>query len=111
METALVAAGIAAVASIIAAAVSWFGAFQVRRTADRDHAWSRFVWALERRRGSLEYDISKRVLSALEDVAWWSEADRRLAAQALRRIIAAERPPTTTDDERSDRHAPPEATP
>ncbi|WP_420364754.1 hypothetical protein AAEP80_13280 [Curtobacterium sp. L3-7] len=88
MDTALIAAGIAAPAAIAAAVVSWFGAFQSRRTADRHHAWERFVWALEARRGSLEYDISKTVLQNLEDVTWWSEADRRLARRALRRMIA-----------------------
>ncbi|MET3635451.1 MULTISPECIES: hypothetical protein [Curtobacterium] len=114
MDTARMTAAIAATASIAAAVVSWFGAFQARRTADRDHAWSRLVWALARRRDSPEYDISKRVLVALEDVAWWSEPDRRLATQALRRIVAAEAQPDdtmTTTDGRTGSDAAPETTP
>lgn len=86
METALVGAAIAAGAAIVAAVVSWFGAFQSRRTADREHAWRRFVWSIGERRSGTEYDISIAVLRELEHVAWWSKSDRELATRALRRV-------------------------
>ncbi|MCM3505254.1 hypothetical protein M3666_09030 [Curtobacterium sp. ODYSSEY 48 V2] len=85
MDTALTTAAIAATASIAAAVVSWFGAFQARRTAVRHHAWERFTWALEQRPGDRAHDISIAVLRHLATVAWWSKADRRLAHRALRR--------------------------
>ncbi|WP_123294312.1 MULTISPECIES: hypothetical protein [unclassified Curtobacterium] len=90
METALVAACIAAGAAIVAAVVSWFGAFQSRRTTDREHAWKRFTWSLAQPRGGRAYDISRTVLRELETVRWWSKADRRLATRALRRRTAAD---------------------
>ncbi|MGL3198169.1 MULTISPECIES: hypothetical protein [Curtobacterium] len=86
METALVGAVIAAGAAIVAAVVSWFGAFQSRRAADREHAWRRFVWSIGERRSGPEYDISIAVLRELEHVAWWSKSDRELATRALRRV-------------------------
>jgi hypothetical protein len=123
MGTALVAATIAASAAIVAASVSWFGAFQVRRTADRQHAWDRFVWALRGCPDDVEYDISRRVLDELTDVAWWSRSDRRLAVRALRRVASTRTTsPSVPDgftatatatapdsDERNERDAFPEA--
>ncbi|WP_144749619.1 hypothetical protein [Curtobacterium pusillum] len=85
METALTGAVIAAGAAIVAAVVSWFGAFQNRRTADRDHAWDRFTWSVSQREEDRAYDISATVLRRLETVAWWSKKGRRLASRALRR--------------------------
>lgn len=85
METALIGAVIAAAAAVVAAVVSWFGAFQNRRTADRDHAWKRFTWSVTQREEDHPYDISSAVLRRLETVAWWSKKDRRLATRALRR--------------------------
>ncbi|WP_152998214.1 hypothetical protein [Curtobacterium luteum] len=96
METALIGALIAAGAAIGAAVVSWFGAFQSRRAADRDHAWRRFVWAIGDRRTKAEYDISITVLRRLEHVAWWSRPDRELATRALRRVMS---PPLVQDDD------------
>ncbi|WFR66281.1 hypothetical protein P9139_15375 [Curtobacterium flaccumfaciens] len=85
METALVTALIAAGAAIIAAVVSWFGAFQNRRTADRDHTWKRLTWAMRPPRSHAEYDISRTVLERLMTVRWASKADQNLAVRALRR--------------------------
>jgi hypothetical protein len=92
METVLIAACIAAAASVVAAVVSWFGAFQSRRTADRDHAWSRFTWSLAQHDDESMYDISSAVLRELEAVPWWSKQDQRLATSALRRRIPPRRP-------------------
>jgi len=92
METALVAACIAAGAAIVAAVVSWFGAFQNRRTADRDHAWRRFTRAVSPHHDRRTHNISTAVLRELESVAWWSERDRRLAGRALRRRAMPDRP-------------------
>ncbi|WIE77541.1 hypothetical protein [Curtobacterium sp. MCSS17_016] len=100
METALIAACIAAGAAIVAAVVSWFGAFQSRRTSDRDHAWHRFTWAVTQRPDMNRYDISTTVLRDLETVPWWSKADRRLASRALRRRASADQ--AHDDDERRD---------
>ncbi|WIA95381.1 hypothetical protein [Curtobacterium sp. MCBA15_004] len=83
METAVIAAALAAVASIVGAAVSWFGAHQARRTAVRHHAWDRFTWALDQRPGSSAYNISTAVLRNLATVTSWPKADRRLARRAL----------------------------
>ncbi|TDN44766.1 hypothetical protein EDF64_104169 [Curtobacterium flaccumfaciens] len=88
METALIGAVIAAGAAIVAAVVSWFGAFQSRRATDRDHAWQRFTWAVAQPDHDPVHDISITVLRGLADVAWWSKADRRLADRALRRRAA-----------------------
>lgn len=93
METALIGAVIAAAAAVLAAVVSWFGAFQNRRTADRDHAWEQFTWSVSQREEDRAYDISSAVLRRLETVAWWSKKDRRLASRALRRRST----PRTTD--------------
>jgi len=85
METALVAAFIAAGAAIVAAIVSWFGAFQSRRTADRDQAWKRLTWAMRPKSTSTEYDISRTVLERMLTVRWASKSDKNLALRALRR--------------------------
>ncbi|WP_420367861.1 hypothetical protein [Curtobacterium sp. L1-20] len=85
METALVGAVIAAAAAIVAAVVSWFGAFQSRRAADRDHAWERLTWAIRRSETQSEYDISRTVLERLMKVPWAPKPDRNLARRALRR--------------------------
>ena len=85
METALVTAFIAAGAAVVAAVVSWFGAFQNRRTADRDQVWKRLTWAIEMERATAEYDISRTVLERLTTVRWASKADQTLALRALRR--------------------------
>ncbi|SDQ88257.1 hypothetical protein SAMN02800687_2951 [Curtobacterium sp. UNCCL20] len=92
METALVTALIAAGAAVAAAVVSWFGAFQNRRTADRDHAWKRFTWSVAQHADSAAYDISTAVLRELESVPWWSKQDQRLATSALRRRVHLRRP-------------------
>jgi hypothetical protein len=93
VETALVAACIAAGAAIVAAVVSWFGAFQSRRTTDREHAWKRFTWSIAQPRGGCAYDISRTVFRELETVRWWSKAVRRLAARARRRRTVADHVP------------------
>ncbi|GAA3337923.1 hypothetical protein GCM10017714_06930 [Curtobacterium pusillum] len=85
METALVGAVIAAGAAIVAAVVSWFGAFQSRRAADRDHAWRRLTWAIRRTETQSEYDISRTVLERLTTVRWAPKPDQTLARRALRR--------------------------
>jgi hypothetical protein len=85
METALVGAVIAAGAAIVAAVVSWFGAFQSRRATDRDHAWRRLTWAVRRAETQSEYDISRTVLERLMKVPWAPKPDRNLARRALRR--------------------------
>ncbi|WP_248703259.1 hypothetical protein [Curtobacterium sp. MWU13-2055] len=85
METALVAACIAAGAAIVAAVVSWFGAFQSRRSADRDQAWKRLTWAMRPKDTSAEHDISRTVLERMMTVRWASKADKNLALRALRR--------------------------
>ncbi|MEK6309488.1 MAG: hypothetical protein V4737_12940 [Curtobacterium sp.] len=85
METALVGAVIAAGAAIVAAVVSWFGAFQSRRAADREHAWRRLTWAVRRSETQSEYDISRTVLERLMNVRWAPKPDRNLARRALRR--------------------------
>ncbi|OII13505.1 hypothetical protein [Curtobacterium sp. MCBA15_008] len=85
METALIGAVIAAGAAIAAAVVSWFGAFQSRRAADRDHTWQRLTWAIRRAETQSEYDISRTVLERLMHVAWAPKPDRNLARRALRR--------------------------
>ncbi len=107
METAIVSAVIAAVAAICAAVVSWFGAFQSRRVANRDHAWRRFVWSIGDRKSRAEYDISIAVLRQLEHVAWWSKPDRELATRALRRVartpVRDDGSPDRTDDPAEDR--------
>ncbi len=100
METALISAIIAAAAAICAAVVSWFGASQSRRVANRDHAWRRFVWSIGDRANETEYDISIAVLRQLEHVAWWSKPDRELATRALRRMRL---PPVRNDDSEEDR--------
>ncbi|MCA5923025.1 hypothetical protein [Curtobacterium oceanosedimentum] len=87
METALVAACIAAGAAIVAAVVSWFGAFQNRRAADRDQAWRRLTWALRADRSQAEHDISRAVLERLMTVRWASKSDQDLARRALRRHV------------------------
>ncbi|WP_022902497.1 hypothetical protein [Curtobacterium sp. B8] len=98
MEKALISAVIAAAAAICAAVVSWFGAFQSRRAADREHAWRRFVWSIGDQRSKAEYDISIAVLRELEHVAWWSKSDRGLATRALRRVT----PPDERYDDREE---------
>jgi len=98
MDTALVTAVIAATASVVAAVVSWFGAFQARRTAVRHHAWERFTWAVRQRPGDHTHDISITVLRNLATVASWSKADRRMARRALRR--QSDRRNTTTPAEK-----------
>ncbi|MGN6407269.1 MAG: hypothetical protein ACTHMH_02900 [Curtobacterium sp.] len=98
METALVTALIAAAAAILAAVVSWFGAFQNRRTTDRDHAWERFTWAVRQDHDDQTYDISTTVLRGLADVTWWSKSDRRLADRALRRRVRPRTPSTDRKD-------------
>jgi hypothetical protein len=85
METALTGAVIAAGAAIVAAVVSWFGAFQSRRAADRDHTWRRLTWAIRRAETQSEYDISRTVLERLMNVPWATKPDRNLARRALRR--------------------------
>ncbi|WP_144712166.1 hypothetical protein [Curtobacterium pusillum] len=95
METALIAASIAAAASVLAAVVSWFGAFQNRRTPDRDHAWTRLTWAMRAKSTEAEYDISRNVLERMMTVRWASKADQNLALRALRRHA----PPTTEKDD------------
>lgn len=99
METALIAALIAAGAAVIAAVVSWFGAFQNRRTADRDHAWKRFTWAVGQQVDETGYDISSAVLRELEAVPWWSKHDQRLATSALRRRLPPRRPSRPKGDD------------
>ncbi|MGN8048587.1 hypothetical protein ACTJKO_02780 [Curtobacterium sp. 22159] len=94
MDTALLAALIAAGAAIVAAAVSWFGAFQNRRTADRDQAWKRLTWAVRANRTPAEHDISRTVLERMMTVRWASKADQNLALRALRRHT-----PPMTDQE------------
>ncbi|MDP4332584.1 hypothetical protein Q7F20_04325 [Curtobacterium sp. A7_M15] len=76
---------IAAAAAIVAAVVSWFGAFQNSRTTDRDHAWRRLTWAVRRAETQSEYDISRTVLKRLMNVRWAPKPDRNLARRALRR--------------------------
>ncbi|WP_439691701.1 hypothetical protein ACRQ4B_12235 [Curtobacterium sp. SP.BCo] len=98
METALVTALIAAAAAIVAAVVSWFGAFQSRRAVDRDHAWRRFTWSVERRGHGDEYDISIAVLRELEKLPWWSKRDRALASRALRRRSTPDHPLPPKED-------------
>ncbi|MDK8174211.1 hypothetical protein QP735_16910 [Curtobacterium citreum] len=105
METALVAASIAALASTVGAVVSWFGAFQARRTVIRHHAWERFTWALRQQPHDRAYDISIAVLRNLATVSWWPKSDRRLAYRALRRERAAAdttRPPGPTAGQEAD---------
>jgi hypothetical protein len=85
METALIGAVVAAGAAILAAVVSWFGAFQSRRAADREHAWRRLTWAVRRSETQSEYDISRTVLERLMNVRWAPKPDRNLARRALRR--------------------------
>ncbi|KTR18170.1 hypothetical protein [Curtobacterium citreum] len=106
METALVAASIAALASTVGAVVSWFGAFQARRTVIRHHAWERFTWALRQQPHDRAYDISIAVLRNLATVSWWPEPDRRLAYRALRRreraAADAERPQGPTAGQEAD---------
>lgn len=87
METALIAACIAATAAIIAAVVSWFGAFQSRRSVDRNHAWERLTWAIRATRNQAEYDISRTVLERLINVPWAPKPDQELARRALRRHV------------------------
>jgi hypothetical protein len=102
METARIGAVIAAGAAIGAAVVSWFGAFQSRRAADREHAWRRFVRSIDPRRQRAEYDISIAVLRRLERIAWWSKSDRELATRALRRMPGQTGPDQTRPDQTSD---------
>lgn len=85
METALIGTVIAAAAAVVAAVVSWFGAFQNRRTADRDHAWRRLTWAIRRAETQSEYDMPRTVLERLMNGAWAPEPDGNLARRALRR--------------------------
>lgn len=85
MGTARVAACIAAGAAIVAAVVSWFGAFQSRRSADRDQAWKRLTWAMRPKETRAEHDISRTVLERMMTVRWASKADKNLALRALRR--------------------------
>ncbi|TCK61194.1 hypothetical protein [Curtobacterium sp. PhB136] len=94
MDTALIAAAVAAAAAIAAAVVSWFGAFQARRAADRNHAWERLTWAVRANRSRSEYDISRTVLQRLIDVRWAPKPVQELARRALRRHVL-------------DRHQPP----
>ncbi|MCJ1713836.1 hypothetical protein [Curtobacterium sp. VKM Ac-2922] len=96
MDTALIAAVVAAAASIAAAVVSWFGAFQARRATDRDHAWKRLTWAIRATRNQAEYDISRTVLQRLIDVPWAPKPDQELARRALRRHVL--------DDDRPGHH-------
>jgi hypothetical protein len=84
MDTALVAAVIAAVVSLLAAALSWVAALRARRARERHHAWERLVWALRANAPGVEYDISKAVLRRLRSLGSIPEPDRKLAARAIR---------------------------
>jgi hypothetical protein len=98
MDTALIAAGIAAIAAVFAAAMSWIAAHQSRRSSDRAHAWTRIRWAARLRDGDTEYDISRTVLEKLAAVRWASRDDRDLAEDVLDHRARTARPPDRNEE-------------
>lgn|GEM_PF-2224086 len=85
MDTALIAAGIAAAAAVFAAVMAWIAASQARRSSDRTHAWARIVWTTQTT-SRVEHDISESVLASMRDLRWAPKDDRRLAAALLVQI-------------------------
>jgi hypothetical protein len=99
VDTALVAAVIAAVAAVFAAAMSLLAARQARRSNDRGHAWTRITWAAARIPSDAEYDISTTVLQKIAAVGWASRDDRDLAEDVLDARPQKTTPPPMLDDE------------
>ncbi len=82
MDSALIAAGIAAAAADFAAVMAWVAAGQARRSSDRTHAWARIIWTVQTA-SDTEHDISESVLANMRDLRWAPEDDRELAARLL----------------------------